>query len=319
MKSMMRVKEKLHHAEGIEMNNPRRMISDNHRKGLSKICIWNGNNISATFMAFNASMYTFVARTVESSAIRKSMMIMRSDYNNLQVMPVLGTKITRTKTGLFSKEMRSYPHRENFLLDYHFALAYSLILNQHSTNQTDFVFPEFEAQINYDMSEAKRGSQTAQLYRRCADRLIQVSKEYGDAVCTDDDEFNEEDLHCLVSLPPVVRGHANKKSSVNKLADVLDIQVFAFRCGWQVRNIHSAFDYIFSTTKKDAKCGKVLAGWLPNSAGEYLGGYPPNVEMIRHKKSDFIKFAEKLFFGDENTAKDVQVFLVCSLVFTMRT
>ena len=259
MKSMMRVKEKIHHAEGIEMNNPHKMISDNHRKGLSKICIWNGDKNSASFMAFNASLYTFAARTVESSALRKSMMTMRSDLNNLQAMPVLTTKISRTKTGIHCKEVRSYPNRDEFLLDYHFALAYSLILNQH-TKQTDFIFPEFEAEINYDKSDSKKDSQTAQLYRRYADRLIEVSKTYGTAVCTDDDEFNEEDLHCLVCLPSQFRGHGNKKRAVNKLAEALEIQVFSFRCGWMVRNMHSAFDYIFNTIKKDAKCGKVLAG-----------------------------------------------------------
>ena len=183
------------------MNNPNKMISDNHRKGLSKICIWNGDKNSASFMAFNASLYTFAARTVESSALRKSMMTIRSDINNHHVMPVLTTKITRTKTGIHSKETRSYPNREEFLLDYHFSLAYSLILNKHSTKPIDFIFPEFEAEINYDKSDSKKDSQTAQLYRRYADKLIEVSKKYGTAVCTDDDEFNEEDLHYLVCLP----------------------------------------------------------------------------------------------------------------------
>ena len=37
--------------------------------------------------------------------------------------------------------------------------------------------------------------------------------------------------------------------------------------------------------------------------------------MIHHKKTDFIKFAEKLFIGDEHTNNHVKVFLVCSLVF----
>ena len=119
----------------------------------------------------------------------------------------------------------------------------------------------------------------------------------------------------MVCLPSQFRGHGNKKRTVNKLSEALEIQVFSFRCGWMVRNMHSAFDYIFNTIKKDAKCGKVLAGWLANSAGEYLGGYPPTVDMIHHKKTDFIKFAEKLFIGDEHTNNHVKVFLVCSLVF----
>ena len=254
MKSMMSKKEQLHHAAGVEMNNPNKMISDNHRKGLSKVCIWNGDAKSASFMAFNASLYTFAARTVESSALRKDNMKLRTDINDQQEMPVLTTTISRTKTGIHGKEVRSYPNREEFLLDYHFALAYTLILNKYTNYaHSEYIFPEFEAEINYEKKDSKKDSQTAQLYRRYADTLIELSKEYGTAVCTDDDEFNEEDLDCLVCLPSQLRGHGNKKRAVNKLAEVLEIQIFSFRCGWMVRNMHSAFDYIFSTIKKDGE------------------------------------------------------------------
>ena len=64
-----------------------------------------------------------------------------------------------------------------------------------------------------------------------------------------------------------------------------------------------------------AKCGKVLAGWLANSSGEYLGGYPPTMDMIVTKKQEFVAFAEKLFYGDNYTAKNVKLFLTCSLIF----
>ena len=58
-----------------------------------------------------------------------------------------------------------------------------------------------------------------------------------------------------------------------------------------------------------------MAGWLANSCGEYLGGYPPTKEMIITKKEEFESFCDQLFFGDQYTPKKVQVFLVCSLVF----
>ena len=235
------------------MNNPKKMISDNHRKGLSKVCIWNGDAKSALFMAFNASLYTFAARTVESSALKKSMMTVKTEVNNQRQMPVLTTLISRTKTRINFKETRSYPSREEFLLDYHFALAYSLICNKHRHCDNDYIFPDFEAEINYEKSEAKMDSQTSLLYKRYADTLIQCAKKYGSAVCTDDDEFQEEDLDCLVSLPSQFRGHGNKKRAVNKLAESLEIQIFSFRCGWMVRNWHSAFDYLFGTNKKDGK------------------------------------------------------------------
>ena len=253
LKSMMSKKQQTHHAEGKEMNNPKKMISDNHRKGICKICIWNGNTKSATFMAFNASLYTFAARTVESSALRKSMMNIKSEVNEQRNMPVLSTKICRTKTGVSYKDIRSYPCRDDFLLDYHFALAYCLILNKHTFRNKDFIFPDFERELNYEKSDAKKDSQTSLLYKRYSECLIECSKEYGNTVCTDDDEFREEYLDCLVTLLSVLRGHGNKKRAVNKLAENLEMQIFSFRCGWLVQNLHTVFDYLFGTNKKDGK------------------------------------------------------------------
>ena len=81
------------------------------------------------------------------------------------------------------------------------------------------------------------------------------------------------------------------------MADDLEIQVFTFRAGWQVRNFHSAFDYIINSKKKDSISGKVLAGWNYEKGSDITTGYPPNIDGIKSKKCKFIAFTNELFEG----------------------
>ena len=63
----------------------------------------------------------------------------------------------------------------------------------------------------------------------------------------------------------------------------LQFHSFAFRSGWTVKNMHSAFDYIFNSVRKDMSCAKVLSGWTTIRNGEYNGGIPPTLDDIMEK------------------------------------
>ena len=53
-----------------------------------------------------------------------------------------------------------------------------------------------------------------------------------------------------------------RKLGINILSDdsSLPFQTIVFRAGWAVKNLHSAFDYIFNSHQKDDSCAHVLAG-----------------------------------------------------------
>ena len=78
-------------------------------------------------------------------------------------------------------------------------------------------------------------------------------------------------------------GHTNKKTGVNFVAEMLEIQMFCFRAGWQLAAAHSAFDYIFNTTKKDKVCGLSLSGWTTYINNVIAGGIPPLGTSVTHK------------------------------------
>ena len=91
----------------------------------------------------------------------------------------------------------------------------------------------------------------------------------------EDDEVNRAVVLPLLGKVKALRAHAYKKAGANELADHLEFHTFVFRCGWMARNLHTAFDYIYNTQKKDSACARVLAGWkIVASNGERLRGYP---------------------------------------------
>ena len=189
---------------------------------------------------------------MESAIIRKSGIVILTEINGTKQMPVMGTHITRSKIQNKAMIMRTYPEREEFLLDYHFAIAYSIILNKNSNPETDFLFPDFEEKVNYGVGATRKTkTETSDLYRAYADQLIKIADKYGSVVMEDDDEFDEDDKKYIVCVPKQYRGYGGRKKAANTMSDFLDFHIWSFRMGWMVRNMHSAFDYLFNSASKD--------------------------------------------------------------------
>ena len=93
-----------------------------------------------------------------------------------------------------------------------------------------------------------------------------------------------------------------RKLGINVLSNVssLPFQVIVFRAGWLVRNLHSAFDYIFNSFHKDDSCASALAGWLQNQDPNLFGGYTPSFDAIKTDKNKAILFVQTLFFHQKD-------------------
>ena len=63
-----------------------------------------------------------------------------------------------------------------------------------------------------------------------------------------------------------------------------------------------------------AKCGKVLAGWTTDSAGNMLGGHAPDFGNILHKPNEFKLFCKSLFREDRFLSEQVKQFLACAVL-----
>ena len=70
--AMWKRKLRLHREAGLPIRKAKSMIPDNHRQGILKLCIWNADPISASFMPLNASLYNHATRTIKTSSLRKT-------------------------------------------------------------------------------------------------------------------------------------------------------------------------------------------------------------------------------------------------------
>ena len=107
-----------------------------------------------------------------------------------------------------------------------------------------------------------------------------------------------------------------RKLGVNVMADDGNLQFHSlvFRSGWQVKNMHSAFDYIFNTHRKDNFCAKVLAEWTTKINGEYSGGIPPTTDDIKTNTELVLDFIGHLFIKQPQVVLEVRKLLVGSIL-----
>ena len=125
----------------------------------------------------------------------------------------------------------------------------------------------------------------------------------------------EEIQYCI---PKKIRGHQPKRSSVNQLADSLDIQTFVFRAGWLVKNVHTAFDYIYNSKKKDRISGKVLAGWSHLRESDLVTAYPPSLDSVKTETNLLDQFVLTLFHDDKILSYKVKRMLTAAIMNNLK-
>ena len=285
------------------------MLSTLEREGIAKMNIWNADAPCGIFYAFVTCLLHLCGRSCEIAGIRKSRMITIPDQMNNLDYNILGLCVERNKVHEPAKNLNVYPHRDNMLFCAYFSIGYALVMSRGQVD-SDFLFPEFEKKLR-GKNDKDIDSSTASLFKHYADQLIKGSVKYGDSVGIDNGDSNENHE---VYLPKKFVGHGFKKSAVNILGECLEFHVFVFRCGWMVKNMHTAFDYLFNSAKKDRVCGKVLAGWSTCSDGSVHGGYPPSHLAIKNKRDKFEDFVRALFYHEHYVRDGVKLIIAASLL-----
>mgnify|MGYP003330964063 CR=1 FL=1 len=125
------------------------MMTKQEREGLASLCIWNGDENSATFHAFNACLYHLVASTCETAGIQKSSFILtqEKDIRSKIEFDVLNIDIGRLKIDEEEKPLKTYPRQDCIKTDLHFVIAYMSIMNKGHFEDSNFLFPAFEKEL----------------------------------------------------------------------------------------------------------------------------------------------------------------------------
>ena len=99
---------------------------------------------------------------------------------------------------------------------------------------------------------------------------------------------------------------------MNVLSNIssLPFHIIVFQAGWVVKNLHSAFDYIFNSAHKDESCAHVLSGWSETVDSIYQGGFSPSFEAIKNEPEKAQMFLNFLFLKQKDVV-DEKVLKLC--------
>lgn len=184
--------------------------------------------------------------------------------------------------------------------DYSFALQYLLTMMGSRTDEdTDededgLVFPKFGKMAMKERDE-DIDSRVSQLWSRCFEQLVTLHESY-DEIFDDHEDSGGEPV--IAHINKNLTSHHGKKAANMVMADSSSAGLGQiFRTGWQVRTLHTVFDYVVGTEKMDRNATKNQNRWhFKGPDGEIYGGYPPEIGDISIEYGK-VRPMMKLLFG----------------------
>lgn len=163
--------------------------------------------------------------------------------------------------------------QDHWQMCYYFSLGYMLVMWEEDS---DYLFPDFGRKVAVANANSKQDSQVSKYWtQRFTEELTYYTEQYTP-------ELRENDT-ALGYINPKLSVHCGKKRGINEMgsSDLASLPMI-FRGGWEMRNVHTLFDYIHKQEKLDA--AKTIAGWKQKYNGNIFGGYPPCLNDISEEK-----------------------------------
>jgi hypothetical protein len=190
--------------------------------------------------------------------------------------------------------------------DLSFLLALLILLNcnsQRTVGKDDPIFPEFHEQAEKDLRREvggrnqKKGA-VSDLFNRIYKEIYGIYENSGQAFRGSTNSV----------LNPKIGSHSAKKLTCQHLSDFGNNHISTFfRVGWDLRSLHTLFDYIVGSKVLDDQAGRALSGWYNVSHGSGdSGGLPPTiddaiaglpVEENKKQRLEILSLGDTLFAG----------------------
>jgi hypothetical protein len=266
-------------AAGVALSTPRETLSDDDFQIMALLCLSIGNLRYFMFLAFQCLLFQVGGRGAESATRKFGHISTRNHVADGIKTNILTVFIQRDKN-LRCQTCTIFPQADILLWwkDLSFLLAILIILNcnsQRAVGKDDPIFPEFHEQAAKDLKREVGGRN--QKKGAVSDLFNRIYKEiYGIY------ENSGETFHGKTNsvLNPKIGSHSAKKLTCQHLSDYGNNPISTiFRVGWDLRSLHTLFDYIVGSKVLDDQAGRTLSGWYNVSHGsEDSGGLPPLID-----------------------------------------
>jgi hypothetical protein len=261
-------------SKGVPLVTPKESATEDDRRALAALCIWNADCESAEFLVFLIAAYQSAGRGGEMAALTWANLLtttIKEQHSN--PYSVLQLDFFRDKTST-QNAYCIFPDRDSVLNDFAFILSYFLTLSKHST---DKLLPNFNVKLSVDKNGKTDSTKVSSCFTALIMKLFKLADEY--LQCEDEDD--KMDSYQFDKLNKNIRSHAGRKSTMNVLAEsAVPYYVWVHRTGLLVRNITTLFDYLTQSLRTDIASGKTLAGWTYSLQNEIYGGVPPTLNCL---------------------------------------
>jgi hypothetical protein len=268
---------------------------------LASLCAWSGKPEMIEFWHFNNTTTQMAARGNEVAFLRHSDITpthIEEDFQNKYTLASVFVNIWKQTS---SQECHLCPHIDCWQLDWYFSDAVLLAV-AGSSNHTDFVCPAYGARANKeDKRQKKNSSGVSSLWTEKFREIVKYFDEIreGEAGDASDSEPSASAKLLGGGSFGKITSHAGKQYAVQNMgASPLKIVDIIFRAGWQVRNVHTVFDYLQREGVNDLEAAKACAGWITKINDRIWGGYTNKLEDLSDSVEKFQKFCSVLFHDD---------------------
>ena len=291
---------------------PRKYASEDDRRALGAISIWNGDLESAEFHLFMTLAYQSAGRGGEVSSVKFEKFHTIQVKEQCREYAAMELELFRPKTSQI--DMYSmYPDRNSIIFDIYFAMGYFLILSQHSS---PYLLPNFAENLRIKDNGRIDSTKVSTYFTTAIQKIYKVAGRYID----DYDESNlrsHDDQYSLTSLNPNLTSHCARKGTMNIMSESsVPFYNWVYRVGLMMRNLATIFDYLGPSKNKDRANGKVLSGWTTSffHNNEFDGGIPPDINTL--KDNDLAKKAAEHLFSHHiaNGLKKEVAYLIFSSI-----
>jgi hypothetical protein len=294
------------------LSEPHKKATDEDLKAMAALVYLfeghEGPNLSV-FIFLVLSSVQFAGRVTETSLVKLCNLQSKSVPEWIDAPPhekIVECSFWRLKTTTEPNPFGIFCHRDNFLLDWYFAFAYSFVMRHNNEKEgNDCLFPGFYTEARKDsqsrqQNSSKVSSHASKSWSSIFQTVYSLSGELEDSAT----EILRKRGLPTVTPTKDLSSHCGKKAAVNSANEnaFLKTTWVCFRAGWKMNMVHTIFDYLTPNPMNDRQVGRHLSGWRTvDATGGIGGGHPPllqavfdSTEEIPHKSKIFV-FAAVLF------------------------
>jgi hypothetical protein len=257
---------------------------------LATLCAWSGRADAVEFWHFNNSTTQMASRGNEVAFLRHSHVTPVSIEASFQNTYTLATVFVNIWKQTSSQDCHICPHIDCWQLDWYFSNAVLLAMTGH-VNDTEYVCPAYGTRASKeDHRQKNNGSGVSSLWTDKFKSMVQFFNRLKEGQAG-------EWLLAAGSFQKI-SSHAGKQYAVQSMSSSCKVVQIIFRAGWDVRNLHTLFDYLQREKVHDLEAAKACAGWQSKINDSIYGGYTNKVEDLTVRPDLFYGFCQVLFHND---------------------